>query len=100
MEAVAGIPRLEAAKKSGGQPGDTRHGRSRVTNGSQLLPLTDGRSVTARRFRDLYEGICSDLGGADILSEGQKQLARRAARASRRSLHAGRQNLIASYMDS
>jgi hypothetical protein len=53
--------------------------RSRVTNGSTLLPLADGRSVTARRFRDLFEDICADLGGVDILSEGQKQLARRAA---------------------
>ena len=53
--------------------------RSRVTNGSKLLPLADGRSVTARRFRDLFEDICADLGGVDILSEGQKQLARRAA---------------------
>jgi hypothetical protein len=53
--------------------------RSRVTNGSKLLPLADGRSVTARRFRDVFEDICSDLGGFDFLSEGQKQLARRAA---------------------
>jgi hypothetical protein len=54
-------------------------GRSRVTNGSKLLPLADGRSVTARRFRDLYEDIAGDLGGIDMLSEGQKQLIRRAA---------------------
>jgi hypothetical protein len=54
-------------------------GRSRVTNGSKLLPLADGRSVTARRFRDLYEDIAADLGGLDQLSEGQKQLIRRAA---------------------
>ena len=53
--------------------------RSKLANGSKLLPLTDGRSVTARRFRDLFEDICADLGGIDILSEGQKQLARRAA---------------------
>ena len=54
-------------------------GRSRVTNGSKLLPLADGRSVTARRFRDLYEEIAADLGGLDQLSEAQKQLIRRAA---------------------
>ena len=54
-------------------------GKSRVTNGSKLLPLADGRSVTARRFRDLYEDIAADLGGLDCLSEGQKQLIRRAA---------------------
>jgi hypothetical protein len=54
-------------------------GRSRVTNGSKLLPLSDGRSATARRFRDLYEDISADLGGLDRLSEGQRQLIRRAA---------------------
>jgi hypothetical protein len=60
-------------------------GRSRVTNGSKLLPLSDGRSVTARRFRDLYEDITDDLGGANHLSEGQRQLARRAAMLSSES---------------
>lgn len=53
--------------------------RSKVTNGSKLLPLADGRSVTARRFKDLTEFISIDLGGADRLSEGEKQLVRRAA---------------------
>jgi hypothetical protein len=53
--------------------------RSRVSNGSKLLPLADGRSVTARRFRDLIEEISADLGGPSILSEGQRQLIRRAA---------------------
>jgi hypothetical protein len=53
--------------------------RSRLANGSKLLPLTDGRSATARRFKDLIDDISSDLGGADRLSEGQRQLVRRAA---------------------
>lgn len=39
----------------------------------------DGRSQTARRFRDLVETIGNDLGGVDHLSEGQKQFIRRAA---------------------
>jgi hypothetical protein len=55
------------------------HGRSRVGNGAKLLPLTDGRSVTARRFKDLVEDISADLGGKALLSEGQRQLIRRAA---------------------
>ena len=59
--------------------------RSRVANGSKLLPLTDGRSATARRFRDLFEDICGDLGGAAHLSEGQRQLVRRAAMLSAES---------------
>jgi hypothetical protein len=31
--------------------------KSRVSSGSKLLPLVDGRTVTARRFRDLYDEI-------------------------------------------
>jgi hypothetical protein len=60
-------------------------GRSRVTNGSKLLPLSDGRSATARRFRDLYEDISADLGGVAMLSEGQRQLIRGAAMLSAES---------------
>jgi hypothetical protein len=59
--------------------------RSRVTNGSKLLPLADGRSVTARRFRDLVDDISADLGGQAVLSEGQRQLIRRAAMLSAES---------------
>jgi hypothetical protein len=45
----------------------------------RLCRWTDGRSVTARRFRDLDEDIRADLGGQAHLSEGQRQLVRRAA---------------------
>jgi len=54
-------------------------GRSRITNGSAVLEGIDGRSATARRFRDVLTQIVSDLGGSDRLSEGQRQLARRCA---------------------
>jgi hypothetical protein len=50
-----------------------------MSNGSKLLPMTDGRSVTARRFKDLVEDIAADLGGRAMLSEGERQLVRRAA---------------------
>jgi len=54
--------------------------RSRVTNGSTLhAGEVDGRSVEARRFRDLMAEIASDLGGSEGLSEAQRQLSRRAA---------------------
>lgn len=54
--------------------------RSRVTNGSSLFTGdVDGRTAAAKRFRDVLAEIVSDLGGADLLSEGQRQLARRAA---------------------
>src|ERR1700730_10299239 len=61
---------------------DQRRHRSQVTNGKKLfatVPGLDGRTQTARRFRDLYEIICNDLGGASGLKEGQRKLARRAA---------------------
>ena len=64
MEQIETIPQLA--------PRSRTH-RSRVSNGNKLLPLSDGRSVTARRFRDLYEDISSDLGGLAHLSEGQKR---------------------------
>ena len=53
--------------------------RSAVTNGVRLVMNADGRSATARRFRDVFQEIASDLGGADHISEGERQLARRAA---------------------
>ena len=58
--------------------------RSRVTNGSSLFVGTvdgrsiDGRTIQARRFRDVLEAILGDLGGRDSISEGEYQLARRA----------------------
>ena len=59
--------------------------RSRVGNGKTLLTMVDGRSATARRFKDLVEDIAADLGGKDHLSEGQRQLIRRAAMLSAES---------------
>jgi hypothetical protein len=52
-----------------------------VSNGRRLFAIAglDGRTQTARRFRDLVEVMTLDLGGADLLSEGQKQLIRRAS---------------------
>lgn len=53
--------------------------RSRVTNGKALFVEADQRGPWARRWRDVLGEITNDLGGADLLSEGQKQLARRCA---------------------
>ena len=59
--------------------------RSRVSNGSSLFLLDyngqpiDGRTIIARRFRDILDAITADLGGRDHISEGEHQLARRAA---------------------
>ena len=50
------------------------HGRSKVTNGAELLPEVDGRSVIARRYRDITRAILADQGGEDRCSESRKQL--------------------------
>ena len=64
-----------------GAPSNQRAHRSAVSNGTRLFAVEglDGRTQTARRFRDLVETIGDDLGGTDHISEGQKQLTRRAA---------------------
>jgi hypothetical protein len=59
--------------------------RSRIANGSSLYLGTaagepvDGRTVQARVFRDTLAEIVADMGGRDMISEGEFQLARRAA---------------------
>jgi len=50
-----------------------------VSNGKRLHVVQPGDTAWARRFRDVLAEITSDLGGADLLSEGQRQLARRCA---------------------
>ena len=55
------------------------HGRSRITNGSTLLPTIDGRSLWARRFRDLISLHESDIGPEDAISAAKKSIVRRAA---------------------
>ena len=72
------------------KPADSRsaqarksHGRSRLTNGNgAVLPDIDGRSVIARRYRDISAAILVDQGGADRCSESRKQLIRRFAAAA------------------
>src|ERR1700730_9349718 len=62
--------------------GRARSHRSAVSNGLRRAPLSgeiDGRTSTARRFRDIVETVTADLGGKDLLSEGQRQLIRRAS---------------------
>jgi hypothetical protein len=53
--------------------------RSAVTNGRRLHVIPPGDTAWSRRFADVLAEIVSDLGGADLLSEGQRQLARRCA---------------------
>ncbi len=53
--------------------------RSAVSNGTRLLAGVDGRSATARRFRDLHADLLRDLGGAPALTTMQRGLVRQAA---------------------
>jgi len=66
---------------AGGQPRADRkvYARSRLTNGKDLLPNIDGRSLIARRYRDICSAIAADQGGIDQLSEARIQLIRRYA---------------------
>jgi hypothetical protein len=63
-------------------PGRKVYGRSRISNGGDLLPDIDGRSVVARRYRDIASAILADQGGADRCSESRTQLVRRFAAAA------------------
>jgi hypothetical protein len=53
--------------------------RSGITNGTELLPGVDGRTMWVRRVRDLIALHASDLGGEDHVSEAKRSLIRRAA---------------------
>jgi len=51
-------------------------GRSRTTNGAQLLQDVDGRSTIARRFWDLLQGYEEEY---EVATEAEHTLARQAA---------------------
>src|SRR5262245_48085387 len=66
-----------AAKSSAELVGRKMRARSRITNGTALLPSVDGRSVWARLMRDTYSAVLAHCGGADAVSELEKLAARR-----------------------
>jgi hypothetical protein len=53
--------------------------RSRVTNGTALLPGVDGRSAWMRRCKDIIAAHVSDLGGEDNISAAERSIVRRAS---------------------
>ena len=59
--------------------GRKSYARARVSNGRDILPDVDGRSVIARRYRDVVGAILADQGGEDRCSESRRQLIRRFA---------------------
>ncbi len=52
--------------------------RSRVGNGHKLIAGCDGRSVWARRLKDLLDEAISDKGGFDNTSAAERHIIRRA----------------------
>ena len=58
------------------------YARSSVSNGRDILPDIDGRSLVARRYRDISFAMLADQGGDDQCSESRKQLIRRFAAAA------------------
>jgi hypothetical protein len=71
-------------KSAGSRPVDDpsvapRKGRSRVTNGSALLPGIDGRSPWVRRCKDVIAAHISDLGGETNTSAAERSIIRRAS---------------------
>jgi hypothetical protein len=53
--------------------------KSRITNGSTLLPGVDQRSAWVRRCKDIIAAHISDLGGVDNTSAAERSIVRRAA---------------------
>jgi hypothetical protein len=57
----------------------SRKNRSATSNGSTILAGVDGRSLEARRFRDLVVSFAEPLGGFESLTEESAALVRQAA---------------------
>jgi hypothetical protein len=53
--------------------------RSRVANGSELLPGIDQRSMWVRRCKELIADFTSDCGGIDNTSAAERNIIRRAS---------------------
>lgn len=53
--------------------------RSHLTNSLHALPGVDGRSVDARRYRDLAQAFADELGGSAAFGEAAQALVRQAA---------------------
>lgn len=53
--------------------------RTRVTNGRDVLPAVDGRTLWVRRLKDVMLALIADLGGEDAISEAERNIVRRTA---------------------
>jgi hypothetical protein len=69
-------PNSRTDRRQVGRPKSAQ--RSRMANGSELLPGVDGRSLWSRRLRELLDMHISDLGGEANISASEMALVRRA----------------------
>ena len=69
----------KAAAQARAQPGEKKFGRSRMSNGTTLLPGIDQRSPWVRRCKDLITDHIADLGGLDNVSAPERSIVRRCA---------------------
>src|SRR5689334_18877256 len=83
METTTALARPKAVHRKP-RPDRKVYARSKITNGTDgaVLPNVDGRSLIARRFRDISEQIVADQAGRDQCSETRLQLIRRFAAAA------------------
>ncbi len=73
-------PKAAMTQADYARQGQHKGQRSAVTNGKRLHVKAPGDTAWARRFRDIFKLICDDVTAVNTeLSEGQRQLARRAA---------------------
>jgi hypothetical protein len=72
---------VSASPRSRFGPRD-KFNRASVTNHADMLPGIDGRSASARRYRDLVIEILADQGGLENCASARLQLIRRFAAAS------------------
>jgi hypothetical protein len=79
MNVAAGL-QVKAPRKRAADP--KVYGKSKVSNGLDMLPDVDGRCLIARRYRDIASAMVADQGGAAQLSEARLQLVRRFAAAA------------------
>ena len=78
MEMAVGL----VASSSADHPeavGQRSRQRSRVANGSALLPGVDGRSPWVRRAKEVIADHISDLGGIENCSAAERSIVRRAS---------------------
>ena len=68
-----------ATRGNGAGSSRPRHHRSRITNGSKLLPTVHSQSVWARYFRDTMERLIEHVGGDQIATEPQRMISRHVA---------------------